>query len=143
MGRLAIMMVMGLTIALATVGYQINQSNVKSVEHVTGFQCYTTSRNMAHIGVNNVLRKFDKGDTSLINTVERGETKKMRTAYLSGICSTYTSLVNYPVRDTVQIISKAFFIDSIYTMRVRVSRSPTPFPGVGAAVGLRVPNVTW
>jgi hypothetical protein len=43
----------------------------------------------------------------------------------------------------VDVTSKAFFMDSVFDMKLRLSRAPLPFPTVNEAVGLRAPDVDF
>jgi hypothetical protein len=145
MGRLALMMVMGLTLTFAMVSYQINQTNERSVEHVVSFDKYTTARNIAHAGVNIALRAFDRqpADTSLGAKLSRNETCVFANNFMQGICTTKVWLVVPNVQDSLYITSKAKFMDTTYTMKLKVRRTPVPFPSINAAVSLNVANLMW
>lgn len=145
MGRLAIMMVMGLALALSVVGYQINQTNSRSVEHVVSFQRYTMARNIAHSGINMVLRKFDsQADTGFINKVNRGVKVGIPYGFMYGSCMESVWVPDPAAhRESVVVKSYSTYLDTTYYMDLRLRRSPQPFPWVNAAVGLRAPNVDW
>jgi len=145
MGRLAIMMVMGLSLTIGVVGYQISVTNSRSVEHVAGFHKYTTARNIAHQGVNMALRAFDRypPDTSLGGTLSRNQVKVFANSYLNGICTSKVWYAIPGVSDSLWLSSKSRFMDTSYTMLLKIRRTPVPFPSIGAAVGLDVANLTW
>jgi hypothetical protein len=145
MGRLALMMVMGLTLTFAVVSYQINQTNVRSIEHVVSFHKYTTARNIAHAGVNIALRAFDRQppDTTLGATLSQNGTVVFVKNFMDGICTTKVWLVTPNVQDSLYITSKAWFMDTTYLMKLKVRRTPVPFPSINAAVSLNVENLLW
>jgi hypothetical protein len=149
MGRLALMMVMGLTLTLAVVGYQINQTNSRAIEHVVSFQKYTMARNIAHTGINMALRKIDKQDStaetrSFDSSLNVGTKLWITNNFALGSCSTMV-WVPAPTTnpDSLLITSNSRYIDTTYTMRLILKKAPDPFPGVNAAVGLRVNNAVW
>ena len=143
MGRLAIILVIILVASVGIISYSINLSKKYTVENVSGFHKYTIGRNIAHTGVNMMLRKLDKNDTSIINPMNRGQKVWMRTNVMAGICSVSIQLKNPLYLDTVDLTSKSQFMDTVYTMRLRLQRSPIPFPSINEAVGLNVPNVEF
>ena len=143
MGRMAMILVMSLVLTAGIIGYSINQSKSYTVENVSGFQKYVTARNIAHTGVNMVLRALDRNDTSYVNKLSRGETARLNTNLMSGVCSVSVKLTNPAFLDTIDITSKSIFMDTAKQMTLRLRRQPVPFPRIGEAVGLRVSNVDF
>ena len=58
MGRMALIIVMGLTLTLGIVGFSLNKAKSGTIENVSGFDKYTNARNIAHTAVNVALRQF-------------------------------------------------------------------------------------
>src|SRR6267143_1786754 len=136
MGRLALVMVLGLSLTVGIVGYNLNRSKTGLIENVSGFDKYTNARNIAHTGVNMILRRLDRNDTSMIGPLTRSQTAWLYTNVMSGLCTVSVKLSSPPALDTIEIVSKSKYIDSAYTMKLRLFRAPVPFPGVNAAVNL-------
>ncbi len=143
MGKLAIFLVLALSLSVGVVGYNMNRSKTFLVTNVSGFEKYTTARNIAHTGVNLLLRRLDRNDSTLITPLSTYTTAWMISNVMSGICSVSVQLTNPPALDTIDIRSKATYIDSSYLMKVRLYRHPVPFPGVNAAVNLAAPSIDF
>jgi hypothetical protein len=69
MGKMALLLVLGLSITVGIIAATMNSSKRALGENVTGFDRYATGRNLAHTGVNMLLRKFDRKDSTLIYTI--------------------------------------------------------------------------
>jgi len=136
MGKLAIFLVLGLSLTIGVVGYNMNKSKTYLMENVANFDKYTMARNISHTGVNMMLRRLDRNDTSIIGPLSRSQRAWMITNVMSGLCSVSVQLSNPPALDTIDIQSKSKFIDSMYTMKLRLYRYPVPFPVINAAVNL-------
>ena len=143
MGRMAIILVMSLVLTAGIIGYSINQSKSYSVENVAGFDKYVSARNIAHTGVNMMLRALDRNDTMYVNKLSRGQTARLHTNLMSGVCSVSVKLTNPAFLDTIDITSKAVMMETTKTMTLRLRRRPVPFPTINEAVALRVPAVDF
>jgi hypothetical protein len=143
MGKMALFLVMALSLAVGIVTVTVNRSKNQLVENVTGFQKYTTARNIAHSGVNMLLSRMDSHDPSILDSLVPGKRAWMITNFMSGRCSVSIQLANPSALDTVDIICNSFFMDTSKYMKLRLRRKPVPFPVVGEAIGLRVPNVKF
>lgn len=144
MGRMALMIVLGLSLTVGIIGYTLNKSKTGTVENVSGFDKYTIARNIAHTGVNLMLRAFDRNDSTYINPViVNKQTALMVVNAMSGKCSVFARLKNPSFLDTLEIESRSRFMDSTRIMKLMLKRYPVPFPLVNAAVSLRVPNVDF
>lgn len=137
MGRMAIIIVIGLSLTVGIVGYSLNTSKSGTIENVAGFDKYTTSRNIAHTAVNMALRALDRNDTLFIAT------RYMEMNLMGGRAAVALSYPSLPALDTVDLTATAQFMDTTRLMRLRLYRRPVPFPVVNEAVGLRVPNVQF
>lgn len=143
MGKMALIIVVGLSMTVGIVGYTLNKSKTNLVENVSGFDKYTNARNIAHTGVNMMLRRLDRNDTSIINPMNRLGTPQMISSVMAGLCTVSIKLAHPPALDTVDLTSKARFMDTMKIMNLRLWRHPIPFPAIGEAVGLRVPDVNF
>src|ERR1041384_6933139 len=115
MGRLAIVVVLGLSMTVGIVGYTLNQSNRGLTENVAGFDKYANARNIAHTGVNMMLRALDRNDTSIIAPMNAGGTPMIVANVASGICSVSIKLTNPAFKDTVDIWAKSRFMETTRT----------------------------
>ena len=87
MGKMAFLLVMGLSIAVGIVTYTVNRSKNQLVENVTGFQKYTTARNIAHTGINMLLSRMDSHDSAILDSLVPGKKAVMVTNFLAGKCT--------------------------------------------------------
>ncbi|TLY30736.1 MAG: hypothetical protein E6K56_06405, partial [Ignavibacteria bacterium] len=96
MGRLALVIVLGLSLTVGIVGYTLNRSKTGLIENVSGFDKYTNARNIAHTGVNMILRRLDRNDTSIIGPLTRSQTAWLYTNVMSGLCTVSVKLSSPP-----------------------------------------------
>lgn len=143
MGKMAFLLVMGLSIAVGIVTYTVNRSKNQLVENVTGFQKYTTARNIAHTGINMLLSRMDSHDSAILDSLVPGKKAVMVTNFLAGKCTVTAQLASPSALDTIDVLCNAWFMDTTKYMKLRLRRKPVPFPVVSQAVGLRVPNVNF
>jgi len=146
MGKMALLVVMSLSVAVGIITYTINRSKNSMVENVSGFQKYCTARDIAHTGVNMMMSRIDTSDTSVINHFDPNKPPAMKIFNISaGICTVRASLANVDTtrRDSVYITARSRFMDTTRYMKILLNRQPVPFPTVGEALGLRVPNVIF
>lgn len=137
MGRLAIILVLGLSMTVGYIGYTLNQSKTQFVTNVSGFDRFSNARNIAHTGVSMMLRRIDRGDTVIMNPLPRGQTSLLVTNVVSGVCSVSIKLPNVAKPDTIALTSKSKYMDSTYTVKAVLVRTPVPFPTPYAAVSVR------
>lgn len=114
----------------------INKSRGTLVENVSGFDKYTTARNISHTGVNVMLRYFDKRDTAFMTQLKSGYTVWKVTNIMAGQCSVSAKLKHPPAMDTLDITSRSRFMDSTYTMSLRLKSYPKPFPNTEGAMNI-------
>jgi len=137
MGRMAIIIVIGLSLTVGIVGYSLNNSKTGTLEGVAGFDKYTMARNIAHTAVNMALRALDRNDSVFIAT------KRLSAEVMGGKAEVTLSYPFFPAIDTVDLTAWSMFMDTTRQMRLRLFRKPVPFPVVNQAVALRVPNVDF
>jgi hypothetical protein len=135
MGKTALLVVLGLAISVGIITYTINHSTGYLVENVSGFDKHTSARNIAHTGINMMLRVFDR-DTSVVGRLKAGQTIWQINTVMAGRCSVSAHLIHPPALDTLNITSKSKYMDSSYTINLRLKSFPKPFPGVNSALGL-------
>ncbi|MBI5476752.1 MAG: hypothetical protein HY964_08470 [Ignavibacteriales bacterium] len=145
MGKMALLIVLGLSVVVGIITFTINRSKSDLSENVSGFDKLTNVKNIAHTAVNMILRRIDDRDTSITNHLEVG---KIDSAFMiahisSGICSVSVKLTNINFSDTLDIRCRARYMDSTHYMKIRMRRQPVPFPSVNEALGLRVPDVKF
>lgn len=131
MGKMAMIIVLGMTLASAFLGYTMNRSNVDSVENMSAYFKYSTARNIAHSAVNIALhkRETDDSSTAFTGTIMRG-------SYTVTLVTT---------GDTLDLTSHGVFLDTSYTMVLRLLRYAKPFPtgNGGAPVSIAVDSVDY
>ena len=133
MGRLALLLVLSLSLTVGIISYSISTSKKFTIENVTGFDKYTTARNLSHTGINLMLHRIDS-DTSFVSKLNSNQTLWIATSVASGICSVSVKLKSFPALDTVVLTSNSRIADTSYNMRLTLQRFPKPFPTVGAPV---------
>lgn len=137
MGRMALIIVMGLSLTLGIVGFSLNRSKTGTIENVAGFHKYATARNIAHTAVNIALRALDRNDSTFMTN------RTMSLSAMGGSATVAYSFPNVSSLDTIDLTATARYLDTTRNMALRLRRSPVPFPTIGQAVGLRVPDVNF
>ncbi len=143
MGKMALLIVLGLSVTVGIITYTMNISKSQLVVNVSGFDKYTTSRNIAQSSINLMLRRMDSKDPAILDSLVPGKRALMITNLMGGRCSLTIRLANPSFLDTVDLTANSRFMDSTYYMKLRLRRQPVPFPVINAAVGLRIPNVDF
>lgn len=134
MGRTALLMVMGLGMALAVISFNISGTTERALNNNFTYYKYMNGRNLARTAIHAALRGFDKNtnpDTTAIVVYNYGS-YQIKSLKLSA--SPY---------DTVWMTSKGYYSDTSYTMKVKLYRSTKPFPGVTGAIGIRATPVEF
>ncbi|MDI6766493.1 MAG: hypothetical protein QME52_06695 [Bacteroidota bacterium] len=140
---MALIIILGLSVTVGIITYTMNKSKSQLVVNVSGFDKYTTSRNIAQSSINLMLRRMDNKEPAILDSLVPGKKALMITNLMGGRCSLTIKLANPAFLDTVDLTANARFMDSTYYMKLRLRRQPVPFPVVNAAVGLRIPNVDF
>lgn len=130
MGKMAMVIVLGLTLASVFLGYTMSHSNTASVGNMSTYFKYTMARNIAHTAVNISLHQLEKGNDS---------TMTFSGTAMSG---TYTVNIVY-TGDTLDMSSQGRYVDTTYTMRLRLWRYPKPFPDAKAPVNISLDSVNY
>ncbi|MBA4312911.1 MAG: hypothetical protein C0417_09800 [Chlorobiaceae bacterium] len=145
MGKMALLVVLGLSVVVGIISFTINRSKSDLSENVSGFDKLTNVKNIAHTAVNMMLRRIDDRDTSVVNHLVVGklDSAVLITKISKGVCSVSVALTNMYYPDTIDIRCRARYMDSTHYMKIRMRRQPVPFPSVNEALGLRVPDVKF
>ncbi|HZY10758.1 MAG TPA: hypothetical protein VFF29_06345 [Bacteroidota bacterium] len=141
MGRLAMIIVIGLGVTVSIISLSINKSKTGAVENTAGFAKYSAARNIAHTTVNMALRAIDRGDTGFVRPLRRGELVERKWELMGG--GSYLSMRANVSKDTIDMVVEAFYLDTTKIMDLRLRSYPKPFPQVNAAVGLASDNITF
>jgi hypothetical protein len=127
MSKMSMVIVLGLTLASIFLSYTINRSNVASVGNMSGYYKFSVARNIAHSAVSVALHELELGnDTSAF------EGSMMGGRYSVGIIFR---------GDTADMNSRGMFMDTTYTILLRLYRCAKPFPDPPGAVTLSVNRV--
>ncbi len=131
MGKVTIIMVLGLSIAFGIISWSLNRSNTEAIEATTGYVKYSTARNIARSAINLKLRSID-------DNKPLGQT-------LSGsmMGGTYRVDSIFASNDSIGFRSVATVSDTIYRIRTMMQRTPKPFPNITAACGINVDSVKF
>jgi len=135
MGKTALILILGLSVTVAIITATMNRSTRNLLENVSGFDRHTTARNIAHTGVNMMLRQIDK-DTSVWGRLKNGQSVILSLSVMGGQFADTAKLRHAPATDSLDITSKSRFLDSTYTIKLLLKSYPKPFPGVGSALAL-------
>ncbi len=125
MGRAAMLMVLALMMAFAYIGINMRSTSRDLTQAHSGYFMYTNARNLARTAIHRYLRYIDgiPGYTgSPITSGTFGEGSYAVTPTTSG--------------DTLWLTSVGTYVDSSYTMKVKLLFTPKPFPMPSGAVGI-------
>jgi len=130
MGRTAMLLVLGLGVALGLIGFQINRSAAIATNTQYAYLKYMNARNLARTAVHAMLRAYDRGDSSITQTDFGGGTFR---------------LVGLPQHsgDTIRLVTEGSYADSTYTMRVTLFKTTAGFPTVKAAMAIRATPIDF
>jgi hypothetical protein len=129
MGRAALFLVFGLSLAFGIIGFSMRGSTNFLVAAQTGYTKYIYARNLARLAVHTTLRAYDR-NLDPIPT--------------SGIFNGGSYTVQYQESgDTLWVATVGYYADSSYAMKAKLLRTTKPFPGVGAAIGIRATPVAF
>jgi hypothetical protein len=131
MGKMAMVIVLGLTLAAFFLGYAMSHSNAESVRNISGYFKYSTARNIAHTAVNIALHQWETDGVRSYTGEVMGGTYRVDTLYVRS--------------DTIAIKSVGMFVDTSYTMLLTLYRYAKPFPtgNGGAPVSIAVDSVNY
>jgi len=133
MGRTAMLLVLGLGVALGLIGFQINRSAAIATNTQYAYLKYMNARNLARASVHAALRTYDRGQTPAVG---------VDTKFGNGIFR-LDSLRASPDGDTLRMVTRGEYAESTYVMRLTLFRSTKPFPTVNAAIAIRATPVKF
>ncbi|MFQ5799066.1 MAG: hypothetical protein ACE5H0_10315 [Bacteroidota bacterium] len=128
MGKMAILMILGLSFAVGIFTYIITQRSVEATDNFSSYYAYTNARNIAHSAVNIALREIELHRTSPYEgTFGLGRWRVDTTS----------------VGDTVNMVARSWFMDASYVMYVTLKKKTAGIPFVESAVALNVDRVRF
>jgi hypothetical protein len=129
MGRASLFLVFGLSLSFGLIGFSMRGSTNYLVAAQTGYSKYIFARNLARMAVHTTLRAFDRN---------------LETIPTSGTFNGGSYSAQYAESgDTLWITTVGHYADSSYSMKAKLLRTTKPFPGVGAAIGIRATPVSF
>lgn len=131
MGKAALFLVLGLSVAFAIIGQNLHRTSSRTSEFQVGYLKYATARNLARTAVHSRLRAIESG----------GTLTGLRSGTFNG--GTYWTEIDSLAPDSIRMRARAEFEDSVYNMRLLLQSYPKPFPGVSAAIGIRAAPVSF
>ncbi len=131
MGKVTIIMVIGLSIAFGIISWSLNSSSSAAVDATTGYVKYSTARNIARSAINLKLRSIDdnKPVAQTLSGNMMGGTYRVDSIFASN--------------DSIGFRSTATYSDTVYRIRTMMLRTPKPFPNISGAVGIRVDSINF
>ena len=136
MGRVAIIIVLGLTITLGFYRNILTRRTTETVENVSGYYNHITAKNIAHSAINNYLKKLYKNKTLRGTFTEQD-------VYKAGGVDTVTISSNSATTttgDTVNVYAVAHFGGKRSEIEATLLVSNFPIPEIIAAVAFPGPN---
>ncbi|MEE9225380.1 MAG: hypothetical protein V3U68_04200 [Bacteroidota bacterium] len=128
MGKMAILMILGLSFAVGIYTYIITQRSVEATENYSSYYAYTNTRNIAHSAVNIALREIELRRTSPYEgTFGLGQWRVDTTS----------------VGDTVNMVARSWYMDASYVMYLTLRRYAKPFPEIESAVALNIDDIEF
>lgn len=129
MGKMAILMILGLSFAVGIYTYIITQRSVEATDNFSSYYAYTNARNIAHSAVNIALREIELRHTSPYEGKFGLGRWQVDTTIAGG--------------DTIEMKSQAWFMDKSYVMNLTLRKYAKPFPGIESAVAINIKNVEF
>jgi hypothetical protein len=131
MGRAAILLVMGLGIAMGYIGKNILNTTEQSLYGNYTYFKYMYARNLARTAIHAALRTYDRNTNPTTDWV----------AFADGQYR-LSSLTTSNYGDTLWMTSEGKFADTSYTIYLTLFRTIKPFPDVNAAIGFNATPAT-
>jgi hypothetical protein len=130
MGRMAILMVLGVTILIGAFTISLTNASSDAFRNAGMYYDYLNARSIAHSAVNVVLHQIDNGDT-------------LTTAFSGSFDGGSYTVGKTQSNDSIRLAVRARFIDTVYAIDLLVQQYPKPFPKTNAAVGLSSDSVNF
>jgi hypothetical protein len=128
MGRTALLLVMGLGMAMGVISYNISGTTQRALENNFTYYKYMYARNLARTAIHTALRSYDNGNI----TPDTVNAKPF-----AGGSYRIVSLSTSPSPgDTLWMTARGTFADTSYTIYVTLFRTTRPFPQVNSALGV-------
>lgn len=133
MGRTALFLVLGLGMAMGYIGMQMYRADQNAIETQYAYMKYMFARNLARTAVHAALRSYDRNENPQVHvpTAFNGGTFELDSLHASAD------------QDTLRMVTRGTYADSVYNIRLTLYRTTRPFPGIGAAIGIRAQPVSF
>lgn len=133
MGRTALLLVMGLGMAMGYIGFQMYRASENASDTQYAYLKYMQARNLARASIHAALRTYDRSQTPAVHSDTQFNNGAFR------LDSLETSVNG----DTVRMVSTGVYAESTYTMKVTLFRDTRPFPMPNSAIGIRASPVDF
>jgi hypothetical protein len=133
MGRTAVLLVLGLGMAMGFIGLQIFKSGEAASATQYAYLKYMNARNLARAAVHTALRTYDRNQIPATGVATS----------LGGGSFELTSLVSSTDGDTLRMATRGTYAESTYAIRLRLFRTTRPFPTVNGAISIRAKGVNF
>jgi hypothetical protein len=128
MGRTALLLVMGLGIALGTISYNISGTTQRALENNYTYYKYMYARNLARTAIHTALRSYDNGNITPDTTRD--------VPFAGGFYRIVSLQTSAPPADTLWLTARGSYVDTSYTIYTTLFRTTRPFPQVNSALGV-------
>ncbi len=129
MGRIAIFLVIGLSVIIGVFTYILNNTSSDAVRLSMKEYSFSMARNIAHSAVNIALHQIDQGSTDSL--------------FSGSFDDGSYSVTKTQNADTVQLAVASVFSDTTCRMRVKLVQYPKPFPKTNATIGFASDSVNF
>lgn len=128
MGRTALLLVMGLGMAMGIISYNISDTTERALENNYTYYKYMYARNLARTAIHAALRSYDNGNI----TPDTVNSKP----FAGGSYRIVNLSTSASPGDTLWMTARGTFADTNYTIYVTLHRSTRPYPQVNSALGV-------
>jgi len=127
MGKMTIVVVLGLAMIVMLVGNTINRANKAVIENVAGHEKRVLAREIAHSGVYKAIRALDRRDSTILETLTAGKTAFITEPIQGGVCSVWVNKTSS--MDTLDLLASARYMDSAIVIRLKLKSGKWPEVG--------------
>lgn len=128
MGRTALLLVMGLGMAMGIISYNISGTTERALENNYTYYKYMYARNLARTAIHAALRSYDNGNITpdTVNSMP----------FAGGSYRIVSLRTSAPPADTLWMTARGTYADTNYTIYATLYRTTRPFPQVNSALGV-------
>jgi hypothetical protein len=128
MGRTALLLVMGLGMAMGIISYNISGTTERALETNYTYYKYMYARNLARSAIHAGLRSYDNGNVTP-DTVNS-------TPFAYGSFRVLSAYQSASPGDTLWMRARGTYADTNYTIYVTLFKTTKPYPAVNSALGV-------